>query len=84
MEGLPWPTITAASGGWFLTVAFVWALITGRLVTKREAEVYITAYKKADDDRRDLIATVAGMTAVGKIQQKFSEVAMEQRAEGSS
>lgn len=31
---LPWQTITAASGGWFLTAAFVYAVLSGKLVPR--------------------------------------------------
>jgi hypothetical protein len=34
MDGLPWPAITAATGGWVLTVAFVYSLIRGRVVPR--------------------------------------------------
>lgn len=34
MESLPWPAITAASGGWALTAAYTWAVLTGRLVPR--------------------------------------------------
>jgi hypothetical protein len=85
VDGIPWPAVTASGGGWLLfgllAWAVLWALFTGRLVTNREAEVYIAAYREADNQRKDLIATVASLTAVGKIQQKFSEVAMEQQTE---
>ena len=42
MEQLPWPTITAASGGWLLFGAVLWLvirkLISGDLLTRREAD----------------------------------------------
>lgn len=34
LEGIPWPAVTAASGGWLLTAAFVLAMIRGRLVPR--------------------------------------------------
>lgn len=33
-ESLPWPAITAASGGWALLAIAVWAIISGRLVPR--------------------------------------------------
>ena len=38
MVELPWPAITAASGGWVLTAAFVYAVLTGRLVPRSTLE----------------------------------------------
>lgn len=75
---LPWPTITAASGGWLLTGAFVWAMITGRLVTRREADEYVKRAERAEDNMKTSIETLAGLTAVGKIQRRFAEQAIEQ------
>lgn len=74
---LPWPTITAASGGWLLTAAFVWSLISGRLVTRREADTYIRRAETAEANVTKLIATTAEMTAVGKLQKRFAEAATD-------
>lgn len=38
MVELPWPAITAASGGWVLTAAFVYAILSGRLVPRSTLE----------------------------------------------
>lgn len=38
MDSLPWPAITAASGGWVLTGAFVIAVLRGRLVPRANLE----------------------------------------------
>lgn len=42
MEGLPWPAITAASGGWLLAFAVLWTwfrkMANGDLVTRREVD----------------------------------------------
>lgn len=42
MEGLPWPAITAASGGWVLFGWLAWRVLTkltnGDLITRREAD----------------------------------------------
>lgn len=35
LDALPWPAITAASGGWLLLGAFVVALIRGNLVPRQ-------------------------------------------------
>lgn len=74
---LPWPTITAASGGWLLTAAFVWALISGRIVTRREADEYVRRAEKAEGNVEKLIATMAETTGVGKLQRKVLDAAAE-------
>ncbi len=38
LENLPWPAITAASGGWALAGLAVLAIITGRLVPRSTLE----------------------------------------------
>lgn len=42
MDSLPWPAITAASGGWVLLTAVLWRvysrLLSGDLLTRREAD----------------------------------------------
>lgn len=51
-DGLPWPAITAAAGGWTLAglvvVAVLWALFNGRLVTRREADLSEKRAEKAE------------------------------------
>ena len=48
MDAIPWPLVTGATGGWVVTVAFLWALLTGRLVTQREAQLYLDRAEKAE------------------------------------
>lgn len=42
MEGLPWPAITAATGGWLLAFVVLWTwfrkMASGDLVTRREVD----------------------------------------------
>lgn len=83
-EGVPWPQVTAASGGWLLFGYTMWCLITGRLVTKREADVYIERAEKAEVGRDKLIGTVAEMTGVGKLQKRFAEMAIDPPESGDS
>ena len=37
-ESLPWPAITAATGGWALAGLAVWSIITGKLVPRSTLE----------------------------------------------
>lgn len=66
---LPWPTITAASGGWVLFGLAMYGLLSGRLVTRREADVYLEALKKAEDHVDILLTAVAETTTIGKLQK---------------
>ncbi len=85
MLDLPWSSITVAGGGWTLFGAVSWAvlrsLFTGSLVTRREAEGYIERAEKAEANVERLIGITAETTAVGKLQKKFAEAAIE-TAEG--
>lgn len=36
LDALPWPAISAATGGWILTAAFVWAVLKGRLIPRTQ------------------------------------------------
>lgn len=78
LEGVPWPAFTAATGGWMLFGLCMFGLITGRwLVTRREADSYIKRAETAEAERTTLIHTLAGMTGVGKLQKKISELAIQ-------
>jgi len=78
LDGIPWPAVTAASGGWMLFGLCMFGLITGRwLVTRREADTYIKRAETAEAERTTLIQTLAGMTGVGKLQKKISELAIQ-------
>lgn len=80
LDDVPWPAITAASGGWMLFGLCMFGLITGRwLVTRREADSYIKRAETAEAERTTLIHTLAGMTGVGKLQKKISELAIQER-----
>ena len=48
MDAIPWPMVTGATGGWIVTCAFLWSLLTGRLVTAREAQLYLDRAEKAE------------------------------------
>lgn len=86
MDGLPWPTITAATGGWagFFAVSYmvVKRIVDGRLITPREADALIERAEKAEEGRDILIKAIAETTGVGKLQKKFAEQAItDARAE---
>jgi len=84
-EGVPWPQVTAASGGWLLFGLTMYGLITGRwFVTRREADTYIKRAEKAEAGRDTLIGTVAEMTGVGRLQKKFAEMAIDPPEPGDS
>lgn len=81
MDGLPWPTITAASGGWVLIGIAVVMLLTGRgIVSSREAASYLKRAETAEKNVAALTQTLAELTAVGKLQ-KALVVAKQQAAE---
>lgn len=80
MENLPWPTITAASGGWvgffLVSITVVRLIITGKLITSREADALVARAEKAESGRDILIKAIAETTGVGKLQKKFAEQAI--------
>lgn len=79
MDGLPWPTITAASGGWVLLGIAVVMLLTGKgIVSSREAASYLKRAETAEANNADLIKTLAELTAVGRLQKAL--VAAHQQA----
>jgi hypothetical protein len=49
---LPWPAITAASGGWVLTAAFVYAVLSGRLVPRSTLDSQVTMLNERIDDEQ--------------------------------
>lgn len=78
MEGLPWPTITAASGGWALLGILLFGLISGRwIVSRREADSYLSRAEKAEANVETLVATVADLTAVSKLQKAVIDANLE-------
>ncbi|GAW55523.1 MULTISPECIES: hypothetical protein [unclassified Nocardioides] len=66
---MPWQTITAAAGGWTLFGFAMLGLLTGRLVTKREADVYLARAEKAEAHVDVLLTAVAETTTIGKLQK---------------
>lgn len=81
MDGLPWPTITAATGGWVLAGVFVLALITGRLVTRREADIYLERAERAEGHVDTLLQAVAETTTIGKLQKAVIDAGMRRARE---
>ena len=81
IEGIPWPALTAASGGWALFGLMATGLITGRwLVSRREADTYLQRAEKAEANVETLVATVADLTAVSKLQKATIDAALRARA----
>lgn len=70
MEALPWPTITASSGGWLLLGVLLYGLITGRwIATRRELDAAVTRAERAEANNEKLITTLAETTTTAKLQQ---------------
>ena len=88
MDGLPWPTITAAAGGWTLFGLAALMLLTGKgIVSSREAQSYLTRAEKAEENNATLTKTLAELTAVGRLQKALvtaQQQAAEQLAEDDS
>lgn len=81
MDGLPWPAITAASGGWILLGIAVTMLLTGKgIVSSREARSYLTRAEKAEADNVVLVRAVADLTAVGRLQKAYHAAQQEAAA----
>lgn len=75
---LPWPAITAASGGWVLLGLSVLGLMSGKwFVSRREADIYLDRAETAEKNVNDLIKALIGTTAVGKMQQRLVQAATE-------
>lgn len=55
MEGIPWPAVTAASGGWLLAFAFLYMVFSGKVYAAtqvdREMARAALALEKAEHDR---------------------------------
>lgn len=82
---LPWPAITAASGGWLLFSLSMYGLLTGKwLVSRREADQYILRAEKAEANVELALQSMAAQTGVGKLQRKVLEAAAEATAESPS
>lgn len=81
IEGLPWTAEVGVAGlGWFLFTASMYGLITGRwLVSSREAETYLKRAEKAEANVEKLVATVADLTAVSKLQKATIDAALHAR-----
>lgn len=77
LEGLPWPIITAASGGWVLLGVALYGFITGKWwISTREANTYLQRAEKAEQNVENLVSTVAELTAVSKLQKATIEAAL--------
>lgn len=84
MEGLPWPTITAAAGGWTLLGGAVLMLLTGRgLMSAREGKSYLSRAEKAEKNVEKLVTTLAETTTAAKLQQQVL-VAIDAAVKGKS
>lgn len=80
IEGIPWPQFTAAAGGWFLLCLVLYGFVTGRwLVSRREADTYLSRAEKAEANVEKLVGTVADLTAVSKLQKATIDAALKAR-----
>lgn len=75
-EGLPWPAITAASGGWILLAACVYGLISGRwVVSRREANISEHRANKAETRAEKAEALNVELTRQNGTLMESSEIA---------
>ena len=79
IEGLPWSAQIGVAGlGWALLGVMLWGFITGRwLVSRREADTYVARAEKAESNVEQLVATVADLTAVSKLQKATIDAALK-------
>lgn len=76
MEGLPWPTITAAGGGWLLLGLAILGLLNGKwFVSRREYDSMEKRAIKAEEQVDLLLPAVAEHNAVGRLSQATIEAA---------
>lgn len=81
IDGIPWPQVTAASGGWLLLGIMLFGLISGRwMVSRREADTYLARAEKAEANVEKLVATVADLTVVSKLQKATIDAAFRANA----
>lgn len=50
---VPWPQLIGAGSGWVVVGWYQWAFLTGKWVSKREADVYLERTAKAEKDAKD-------------------------------
>jgi hypothetical protein len=82
IEGIPWPAVTAASGGWVLFGLCMYGFITGRwLVSRGETDTLcrqlLERAEKGEKNNDMLIGVTADMTAVGHLQKAALDAAIE-------
>lgn len=76
MDGLPWPAITAATGGWFLAFGVLWTwfrkVSSGDLVTRREVDAKdAESLRLRESNDRLLEITGAQTTSLAKLSDAF-------------
>lgn len=76
---VPWPSVGAGSG-WLFVGLGLWALLTGRLVTKREADIYIERATKAEGRNDELTRQNSELMAFARLGQSTFK-ALRDRAE---
>jgi hypothetical protein len=88
LDALPWPAISAATGGWLLTFAFVLAVMRGGLIPRKQHDDVIhdrnewraeSRIKDAQIAEKDL--QLRYMSEVGETQKNVL-VTLQQLAEG--
>lgn len=75
-ESLPWPAITAASGGWLLAFVVLWRtnrkLTDGELVSRREHEQALKAIDVKDAQIAEKDKQLAALEQVGRTVEQFT------------
>lgn len=76
MDGLPWPAITAATGGWLLAFAVLWTwfrkMASGDLVTRREVDaIGAESIRLRESNDRLLEINGAQTTSLAKLSDAF-------------
>ena len=76
MDSLPWPAITAATGGWLLAFGVLWTwfrkMSSGDLVTRREVDAKDTeSLRLRESNDRLLEINGAQTAAVSKLADAF-------------
>ncbi len=75
LSTIPWPEVGLGSG-WFVALYFVRLLFTGRVVTRREADVYIKQAETASAHAQAGLEALAKMVPVSQLQKAAIDAAL--------